>query len=204
MREFAPFCAPGCFVDLGYPQAQLCHIKAVDLYFFLSPSFLVELKTGAIAPVLLIQLLDPENVLFFVRLTVGRGRNCTSDTDNAREDGHCHDVRSHDQEFRRVTHSQDLKFNRERNCKTEDKGSRERAEGIPIAESHGSESQKAFACCHTFVEAPAALWFRWMSAKPAIMSSSSGALFFIWTAIRGGRIAPANDSSQHDDRKQVR
>ena len=202
MREFAPFCAPGCFVDLGYPQAQLCHIKAVDRYFFISPSFLVELKTGAIAPVLLIQILDPENILFFVRLTVGGWRNCTSH--NAGKDDHRHDTGSHQHEFRKDRHSQDLKFNLERNCKTEDKRRRERAEGIPIAESHRSGSQKAFACCHTFIEAPAAPWFMWVSAKPAIMPSSSGALFFIWPAIRGRRIAPPHDSSQHDNRKQVR
>jgi hypothetical protein len=202
VREFAPFCAPGCFVDLGYPQAQLCHIKAVDLYFFISPSFLAGLKTGAIAPVLLIQLLDPENALFFVRLTVGGWRNCTSH--NAGKDDPRHDIGSHQHEFRKDRHSQDLKFKLERSCKTEDKGSRERAEGIPIAESHGSESQKTFACCHAFVEAARRAQVQVGLAKPAIMPSSSGALFFIWPAIRGRRIAPANDSRQHDDRKQVR
>src|SRR5688500_18387160 len=36
------------------------------------------------------------------------------------------------------------------------------------------------------------------------MPRSMGALFFIGPAIRGGRITPADDSGQHDNRKQVR
>src|SRR5574341_1575147 len=43
-----------------------------------------------------------------------------------------------------------------------------------------------------------------MSTEPAIVPSSSGTLFLIWSAIRGGRNAPADESGLHDDRQQVR
>jgi hypothetical protein len=43
-----------------------------------------------------------------------------------------------------------------------------------------------------------------MAARPGISPGSSGTLFLIWTAIRGWRTAPADDSGQHDDRQQVR
>ena len=38
----------------------------------------------------------------------------------------------------------------------------------------------------------------------AIMESLSGALLLVRLAVRGGSTAPANDSSQNDDRQQVR